>query len=133
MRFAKAYELNYNWSKIGPHRWSEESIVTLQIDLESYDRARQLESAVRAWWSGFSSDEPGGIVTYEGGCRMIRPVSNERRPTMWLVSSGEDAFDSIAHYAGQLYDVAVAVDPAVRIVWTELPHHAPGERDWFVR
>lgn len=27
------YELNYNWSRMGPTRWDEAAIVTLQADL----------------------------------------------------------------------------------------------------
>ncbi|WP_158716237.1 hypothetical protein [Blastococcus sp. Marseille-P5729] len=40
----------------------------------------------------------------------------------WIVSQGEDAFDSIAHHAEELRQVAEQADAEVVITWTELPH-----------
>ncbi|GEM_PF-4958907 len=31
------YEVNCDWSLLGPTRWTEQSIVTLQVDFHSYD------------------------------------------------------------------------------------------------
>ncbi|MGO0576729.1 hypothetical protein [Ornithinimicrobium panacihumi] len=94
------YELNYDWSRLGPTRWDEGSIVTLEVDLESYDEADALRAGIERWWR----------------------VETEGRLTLWLVSHGQDAFDTIAHYADEVYEVALHLDPSVRIVWTELPH-----------
>lgn len=41
---------------------------------------------------------------------------------MWVVSHGEDSFDSIAHYAETIREVAEGSDSDVVAVWTELPH-----------
>lgn len=43
--------------------------------------------------------------------------------TGWIVSQGQDAFDSIAHYAEDLRLVAEHADGEVIATWTELPHH----------
>ena len=130
---AQPYELNDDWSKLGPVAWSESSIVTLQVDLESHDEPERLADAVLGWWGAFESDTfQGHTFAYEGGCQMIEPVFIERRPTLWLVSHGQDAFDSIAHYAQQVFDIAIAVDPQVRVVWTELPHQDPAAEQWPV-
>ena len=127
------YALNYDWSKIGPVPWDERSIVTLQVDLWSYDAAPQLELAVQGWWGSFESYvHEGNEIAYEGGCEFLPVVVNDGRSTVWIVSHGEDAFDSIAHYAGWLHDVAVRVDPAATIVWTELPHQRPDGPRWPV-
>lgn len=32
---APKYKLNYDWRLIGPVKWTEDSIVTLQVDLHS--------------------------------------------------------------------------------------------------
>ena len=43
---ANSYELNYDWSKLGPTEWSDFSVVTLQVDLHSYDRGAAVRSAI---------------------------------------------------------------------------------------
>ena len=43
------YELNYDWHLLGPAIWTEESTVTLQVDLHSHDGAAPVwEMAVAA-------------------------------------------------------------------------------------
>lgn len=120
------YPLNYDWWKLGPTLWTEESIVTLQIDLESYERAGQLWGAIDGWWTALEHDAATGAdYAYEGGARMGRPTRIDGRITLRIYSSGQDAFDTIEYYANQVHDLALAVDPEVVIVWTELPHTAP--------
>lgn len=122
------YELNYDWSRLGPTRWDEGSIVTLQVDLESYDEADALRAGIERWWRQRLADSAGDgphrdmQVAYAGGALIPPPVETEGRLTLWLVSRGQDAFDTIAHYADEVYEVALHLDPSVRIVWTELPH-----------
>lgn len=65
----------------------------------------------------------GAEVAYAGGCRFPDPVRvNEQHATCWIVSHGEDSFDSIAHYAEELRAVVEKADPAVVVTWTELHH-----------
>lgn len=86
-------------------------------------------SAVSAWHAAMPTDaDPelfpgGGDVAYAGGCRFPAPARvNERHLTAWIVSQGQDAFDSIAHYADELREIAEKADPEVVATWTELPH-----------
>lgn len=126
------YELNYDWSLLGPTRWTEDSIVTLQVDFHSDDAGHRLAAATSTWWDGldkaadpelFGNDAHVGIA---GGCRFPKPIRvTDYHVTAWVVSRGEDAFDSIAHYANELYGVALSADPSVRVTWTELPHYNP--------
>ena len=117
---AKKYELNYDWHQIGPVKWTEEATVTLQVDLHSYDNGDALWAAIDEWWSSLEREED---EAYEGGAHFPRPVRlNERHVTMWVVSHGEDSFDSIAHYAETIREVAEGSDSDVVAVWTELPH-----------
>ncbi|GEM_PF-5418659 len=68
----------------------------------------------------FGTDTPVG---YAGGARFPAPVQvTDEHVTVWVVSHGEDAFDSTAHYARELLAVAQGADPDVRVTWTELPH-----------
>lgn len=126
---AQNYELNYDWSQLGPVPWTEHSVVTLQVDLHSYEKGTAARSAVEAWWAAMDkvSDSElfpaGEEVAYDGGCRFPEPVRlNEHHVTAWIVSQGEDAFDSIAHYAEELRAVAERADAEVVVTWTELPH-----------
>ncbi|MDO5677322.1 MAG: hypothetical protein Q4G35_07410 [Propionibacteriaceae bacterium] len=120
----KKYELNYDWHLLGPTVWTEESTVTLQVDLHSYEHGPALWGAIGNWWEGLeSSTEDGERVAYEGGANFPKPVRvSDRHVTAWIVSSGQDAFDTIAHYANVMRDVAVEADAEVAAVWTELPH-----------
>lgn len=107
--------------------------MTLQVDLWSYDAPRDLARALEGCWGAFESYEhEGNPIAYEGGCQFPPIVVNEGRVTLWIVSHGEDAFDSIAHYAQHVYDTAVAADPQANIVWTELPHQRPDAEQWPV-
>lgn len=123
---AEKYELNYDWHLLGPTVWTEESIVTLQVDLHSYEHGDAVWESVDAWWramergSGYRLE---GEYAYEGGAQFPEPVRvSSRHVTLWVVSGGQDAFDSIAHYAEVLRGVAEGADPEVVAVWTELPH-----------
>lgn len=126
---AQRYEKNYDWSQLGPTVWTERSVVTLQVDLHSYDRGGALWTAAEQWWSGMEKDVdrelfPDGTQTaFAGGCRFPAPVRvTDQHVTAWVVSHGEDAFDSIAHYAEELRRVAESADAEVAVTWTELPH-----------
>lgn len=126
---AKKYALNYDWSKLGPTQWSDFSVVTLQADFHSYDDGEALWDAISQWWQDMPKyvDEDlfpdGDELAYNGGCGFPAPVRvNNEHVTCWLVSHGQDAFDSIAHYAEELRRVAENADPEVEAVWTELPH-----------
>lgn len=46
------YELNYDWHLLGPALSTEESTVTLQVDLHSYDGVAPVWDAVHGWWQG---------------------------------------------------------------------------------
>lgn len=117
---ATKYKLNYDWHLIGPVKWTEDSIVTLQVDLHSYEHGDALWAEIDQWWSALKREDGD---PFDGGARFPRPVRlNERHVTMWVVSHGEDAFDSIAHYAETIREVAEAADAEVVAVWTELPH-----------
>lgn len=120
------YQLHYAWSPIGPTPWGENSIVTAQVDLESRDQPDNLWPALLGWWGERHGDDGADLedVRYEGGCAFPRPVRRGPLVRMWIVSSGQDAFDSIHHYAQELRRVAVAADPDVRLVWTELSPRA---------
>lgn len=117
---AQRYELNYGWSRIGPTQWTDDSVVTLQVDLHSYERGADVWAALTAW----RDDLPHEAGTaHAGGCEIPEPLRlNDLHATAWIVSRGEDAFDSIAHWAEQLREVAEQADPEVEITWTELPH-----------
>ena len=126
---ANRYELNYDWSKLGPTEWTDFSVVTLQVDLHSYDRGAAVRSAIDGWWDAMPKDAEsemfpvGEEVAYDGGCRFPDPVRvNDHHVTAWSVSQGQDAFDSIAHYAEEMRGIAEKADPDVIITWTELPH-----------
>lgn len=126
---AQRYTLNYDWSHLGPTQWTDFSVVTLQFDLHSYDYGDAVWSAVSAWHAAMPTDaDPelfpdGGDVAYAGGCRFPAPARvNEQHLTGWIVSQGQDAFDSIAHYANELREIAEKADPEVVATWTELPH-----------
>lgn len=128
---AQHYELNYGWSTLGPTQWTERSIVTLQADFHSYDAGDAVYAAITDWWESMDHGEDrdlfpdGEVIAYEGGCRFPTPVRvNSEHTTAWLVSTGEDAFDSIAHYANVLREVADKADADVEVTWTELPHRA---------
>lgn len=125
------YTVNYDWSHLGPTQWTERSIVTLQVDLHSYEErdGEAVWQAISAWWEALPKDEEAGFVPagtqlgYAGGCRMLAPVRvSAQHTTLWLLSHGEDAFDSIAHYADEVREVAEQADSEVEITWTELPH-----------
>lgn len=126
---ARKYEVNYDWHQLGPTVWTEDSVVTLQADLHSYENGDAIWAVVSQWWSEAEKATdtemfPGGEeFAYAGGCRFPKPVRlNEHHVTGWLVSQGQDAFDSIAHYAEELRRMVENVDPAVVVTWTELPH-----------
>lgn len=114
---ARRYALNYDWARRCPVRWTEESSVTLRVDLTSAGDA--VWEALTGWWSGMPR-EAG--VAYSGGCCFPAPVRlSEGAVTAWITSSGEDAFDSVAHHAEELRGMAEAADPSVTVTWTELP------------
>ncbi|MDO5663093.1 MAG: hypothetical protein Q4G40_10385 [Brachybacterium sp.] len=126
---AQRYATNYDWSQLGPTTWSEESVVTLQVDLHSYDRCDAVWKAVQTWWTGMDSGtdpalfDDGAEVALFGGCRLPAPVRlNDHHVTGWIVSTGEDAFDSIADCAEELRRIAEGADGDVVATWTELPH-----------
>ncbi len=126
---ANRYELNYDWSKLGPTEWTDFSVVTLQVDLRSLLRGAAVRAAGGggggAMRVGAESEmfPVGEEVAYDGGCRFPDPVRvNDRHVTAWIVSQGQDAFDSIAQYAEELRGIAEKADPDVIITWTELPH-----------
>ena len=50
--------------------------------------------------------------------------------TGWIVSQGQDAFDSIALYAEELRLVAEQADREVIATWTELPHRWVARDSW---
>ena len=115
---AKNYELNYDWHRLGPTRWTEESTVTLQVDIDSF-RPDTWE-ALTGWWAAIPQD---GDLAYAGGCQFPTPVRvTGEHATARTFSSGQDAFDSIAHYAEELRGVLEAADEDVAITWTKLPH-----------
>lgn len=117
---AQRYELNYGWARIGPTPWTEDSVVTLQVDLHSYHRGDEVWEAMTAWRDALPRE---GGVTHAGGCEIPEFLRlNDLHTTAWIVSQGEDAFDSIAHWAGRLHAVAEEADDGVEITWTELPH-----------
>lgn len=108
MPTATPYALNYDWARLGPHRWTVDSIVTLQVDLESVDQPTSLRSALRAWWQGLDHEHADGEhFASQGGALLVEPVVTEGRHTLWIVSAGEDAFDSIAASAHDVYAAAV--------------------------
>ncbi|GAB3649521.1 hypothetical protein [Corynebacterium nasicanis] len=112
---AQKYELNYDWSRLGPIKWTEYSEVTLQVDVDS----RAAAPALHRYWAELPRE---GDLGYAGGCRFPEPVRmSGEHSTGWIVSRGEDAFDSIAHYAEELRQTLEAADPDVVITWTELP------------
>lgn len=118
---ATHYELNYDWSKLGPTPWTETSLVKLQADFHSYDDGDQLWLTISRWWEAMEKDDTG--VAFDGGCFFPAPVRvSTEHVTAWICSHGEDAFDSIAHYAEELRAVAESADPEVTATWTELPH-----------
>lgn len=126
---AERYALNCDWHQLGPTVWTEESIVTLQVDLHSYEGGGAVWDAVTQWWQGLERDSghgPDGKYAHEGGAQFPEPVRvSDEHVTLWLASSGQDAFDTIAHYAEVVRSVAVEADPQVVAVWTELPHTQP--------
>ncbi|MDO5668622.1 MAG: hypothetical protein Q4G50_01330 [Corynebacterium sp.] len=117
---AKNYELNYDWHRLGPTQWTEESTVTLQVDADSYDHGEKMWAALSGWWKDMPKE---GELAYAGGCRFPAPVRlNDEHATARIISRGQDAFDSIAHYAEELRGILEAADADVVITWTELPH-----------
>lgn len=105
-------------------------MVTLQADLHTYDHGDAVWEAITQWWTSMDKDADtdlfpsGEQIAFAGGCRFPDPIRlNPQHVTCWIVSQGQDAFDSIAHYAEELRQVAETADAEVVITWTELPHH----------
>lgn len=93
------------------------------------DDAMAVWEAVSGWWEKLSKEEAlefapaGGDVGFGGGCLMLAPVRvGQQHTTLWLMSTGEDAFDSIVHYANVVQEIAETADSEIEITWTELPH-----------
>lgn len=123
MSTQRPYLVNYDWSKVGPVEWTEESTTTLQVDVESVADPARLRSGIEAWWADHASDPQDPAVTFAGGCWFPRPVEVlPGRMTAWICSRGEDAFDSIAHYATEFLGAVQRVDGDAQVIWTELPH-----------
>lgn len=79
---ANRYELNYDWSKLGPTEWTDFSVVTLQVDLHSHHRGAAVRSAIDGWWDAMPKDAEsemfpvGEEVAYDGGCRFPTPSAS---------------------------------------------------------
>ncbi len=125
---ATPYHVNDGWARIGPRHWNERSVVTLQADLGAPGRAAALVKELEQWFATMEHGTdprsfPTSTVALDGGCQFPAPVCvDEHQVTAWIVSHGEDAFDSIASHAEALRRVAEDVASDVEITWTELPH-----------
>lgn len=111
------YQLDYGWAG---DAWDGSQIATLLGQLEGPGAV----AAVRAWWESLApcSGEPRHPCRVTGGVTIELRADSPTRLTLAIGSAGEDAFDSIAHCAETVADVATtAADATTTLTWTQLP------------
>ncbi len=122
------WPLDYGWG--GRHRrWNDHHDVLLEAQPWT-TRPDEVRHAVHAWLATKTADTrrvdgvPRAIV-YEGGIWMYAEDRHGGQPALsvYLHSSGQDAFDAIHWYANELVDALLAVDPAIKVKWIKHPHH----------
>ena len=89
-----------------------------------------MRRAVHDWLPGKSagSAEVDGVrraIASEGGMWMYVEDADGGQPglSVFLHSSGQDAFDTIKWDADELVDALLPVDPAVKVRWIKHGHH----------
>ncbi|RMH94159.1 hypothetical protein EBB59_03085 [Lysobacter pythonis] len=121
------WPLDYSWG-YRHWRWNVWSDVLLEAQPWT-TRPAEVRAALAVWLAGKTQsvarvDGEEIAIAYEGGIRMHAEDRQGGQPAMsvYLHSSGEDAFDSIKWYADQLVDALLAVDPEVKVRWVKHPH-----------
>lgn len=122
------WPLDYGW---GHRRWGWNPTHDVLLEAQPWTtRGDEVRAAVHAWLAGKDSDsiEMDGEridLFLEGGIRLHADDYEDGQPALsvYLHSRGEDAFDAIKHYADELVDALLAVDPDIKVRWVKHAHH----------
>ena len=118
---SKYYKLNYNW---GYKQWKHSDDVLLEAIITS--NIKIAENILVQWLNSLekgatSVDEQNITCWYYGGV-WIHYVTNENTISLYMHSSGEDAFDSIAYSANEVAKILHQTPSTTNIKWVEHPH-----------
>lgn len=116
------YPLNYAWGH--GKTWSRGADVLLEASIAT-TKPEAIREAIIEWRGAKRSERVhiDGVEVdswYDGGAWFHYELADAI--TVYLHSSGEDAFDTLEYYANNLAEALEKADAGVRITWTEHPH-----------
>lgn len=111
------WDENADWVWDRRHNRRLRRTATLRVSLRS--STTDLVLCVTRWLQHLEVEEDG--VWYWGGFSCSPKDLGTHNTTLELSSSGEDAFESLAHASQWLHRELVAAHDDVRVRWDELP------------
>lgn len=116
------YPRNYGWAR--SKKWKLRDDVLLEANIATKNPGA-VEQVIVGW---LAAKHPGSARVdgvqqdcwYEGGGWFHHKFADGI--SVYLHSSGEDAFDTLEHYANSLVRILEEADAEVRVTWTEHPH-----------
>lgn len=117
----KYYKINYDW---GYKYWKLSDDVLLEAIITS--NITIVERTLIQWLShlenGTTSVDKQNITCWYYGGVWLHYVKNENTLSLYMHSSGEDAFDSLVYCANEIAKIFYQSHTTTNIQWVEHPH-----------